>query len=95
MGIDMSEYETQKYESLNYALQALHNCFSVTVPEMLAIAEKFHDAMHKGLTGQKGPLKMLPSFLGIPQWCRKRSVFICRFRRHKCQNFFNQPAGER
>jgi hexokinase len=75
MGIDMSEYETQKYETLNYALQALHNCFSVTVPEMLAIAEKFHDAMHKGLTGQKGPLKMLPSFLGIPSGVEK-GVFL-------------------
>ena len=67
----MTECKEQKYESLKHALQALHNCFSVTAADMLAIAEKFHDAMHKGLAGQKGPLKMLPSFLGIPSGAEK------------------------
>ncbi len=62
----MSECIIQKYDSLNHALQALQDCFSITVPEMLVIAEKFHEDMHKGLTGLKGPLKMLPSFLDTP-----------------------------
>lgn len=62
----MSECIIQKYDSLNHALQALQDCFSITVPEMLVIAENFHEDMHKGLAGQKGPLKMLPSFLDTP-----------------------------
>lgn len=62
----MSECIIKKQDSLNHALQALQDCFSVTMPEMLAIAEKFHEDMHQGLAGQKGPLKMLPSFLDTP-----------------------------
>ncbi|MDD4334343.1 MAG: hexokinase [Desulfotomaculaceae bacterium] len=62
----MSERETEKHECLNTALRTLHECFSITMPQMLDIAEKFHEAMLAGLTGRKGPLKMLPSFLSIP-----------------------------
>ena len=67
----MTERKEQKYESLKHALQALHNCFSVKAVDILSIAEKFHDAMHKGLAGQKWPLKMLPSFLDIPSGAEK------------------------
>jgi hexokinase len=66
MGTVMSECVIQKDDNLNQALQALKDCFSISVPEMLVIAEKFHADMHKGLAGQKGPLKMLPSFLDTP-----------------------------
>ncbi len=62
----MSESLIQKDDNLNQALQTLRDCFSITVPEMLVIAEKFHDDMHQSLAGQKGPLKMLPSFLDVP-----------------------------
>ncbi len=62
----MPELETQGQYGLDAALRDLQSCFSVTAPEMLDIAEKFHGAMLDGLAGQKGPLKMLPSFLNVP-----------------------------
>ena len=62
----MSEREIEKRDRLNAALRALHGCFSITAPQMLDIAEKFHEAMLCGLVGRKGPLKMIPSFFGMP-----------------------------
>ena len=62
----MSGREIEKRDRLNAALRALHGCFSITAPQMLDIAEKFHEAMLCGLVGRKGPLKMIPSFFGMP-----------------------------
>lgn len=71
----MPERETGKHGRLNAALRDLHGCFSVTATEMLDIAEKFHGAMLDGLAGRKGPLKMLPSYLGIPTG-EEKGVFL-------------------
>ncbi len=62
----MSEWETVKGHFLDLGLRDLHKCFNLTGPQMQHIAEKFHQAMLRGLTEQKGPLKMLPSFFNIP-----------------------------
>lgn len=62
----MSERITPEYNSLEAGLRALHDVFTVTGLQMLDISEKFHEAMLAGLAGQKGPLKMLPSFLSVP-----------------------------
>lgn len=62
----MSERITTKYNGLEAGLRALQDIFRVTGPEMPDIAENFHEAMLAGLSGQKGPLKMLPSFLSVP-----------------------------
>jgi hexokinase len=75
MGKDMAECVIQKYDGLSHALQVLKECFSITATELLVIAEKFHEDMHKGLAGQKGPLKMLPSFLHTPSG-EENGVFL-------------------
>ncbi|MFX4262713.1 hexokinase [Pelotomaculum propionicicum] len=62
----MKERELKKNNGLDAGLRALHDIFTVTGPQMLDIAEKFYEAMLAGLAGQKGPLKMLPSFLSVP-----------------------------
>lgn len=71
----MSKLETQKNEGLSAGLRVLRSCFRVTVTEMLEIAEKFHGAMLGGLAGQKGPLKMLSSFLSVPTG-KEKGVFL-------------------
>jgi hexokinase len=71
----MSELKTLKHDSLNAELRIVHDSFSINAPEMLEIAEKFHDAMLSGLAGRKGPLKMLPSFLSVPTG-KENGVFL-------------------
>lgn len=52
--------------SLNQAVTALQMHFGMPASQIMEIAEAFRRAMVEGLYEKNGPLKMLPSYLGIP-----------------------------
>lgn len=41
--------------------------FTVSLPSARAIVDRFHEEMRRGLAGEQGSLKMLPSFVGRPR----------------------------
>ena len=58
--------KTPSTSSLEKALQEIQEGFSLPASSVVEIADEFRRAMREGLYEGKGPLKMLPSFLGKP-----------------------------
>jgi len=67
----LRQAETPEKTGLSDALRKLDQWFNVTDQDLRGIAGRFHQSMLDSLAGNKGPLKMLPSFLNTPSGLEK------------------------